>query len=62
MQLLNLGWLASAFLITGLIFTKFHADKLEPFVLSSFSTITHSIWSMILFWIVIASLSNHSGK
>lgn len=56
------GWIACAFLIAAVgfskVFIRFSNNWTQPIL----STINHSVWSMILVWMILASVSEHRGK
>lgn len=57
-----LGWIACLFLFTAILFSKTVIKFSNQWVEATLSVATHTIWSMILFWIILASISLHRGK
>lgn len=58
-----LGWIASFLIIFGFIFGfQMILRQVNPILKATIVTITHTIWSMILFWIILTSISQYGGK
>lgn len=55
------GWIACSFLLVALVFSKAFVPLSSHWMEALLSTINHTIWSMILVWIIVASLSKHRG-
>lgn len=56
------GWIASGLLLIAIIFNGYFLANANPWILASISSITHTIWSMILFWVILASISQNRGN
>lgn len=56
------GWMACSFLLVALIFSKAFVPLSSHWMDAILGTINHTIWSMILVWILVASQSKHRGK
>lgn len=60
------GWIASILLLIGYIFSEnYYITEQEinnSWFIAIVSTMSHTIWSMILIWIILASVSNHKGN
>lgn len=57
-----LGWIACLFLVIALIFSKTFIQLPSTSTNALFSMLMHIIWSAIVLWIIIASISKHRGK
>lgn len=57
------GWIACVLILAGFGY-GFHTVefRVNPWVRAIISTLGHTIWSMVLFWIVLASISQYGGK
>lgn len=55
------GWIACLSLLAGIILKEFFIGKINEWFRAGISSITHAVWSIILFWIVLASISQHRG-
>lgn len=56
------GWIACSFLLVALTFSKAFVPLSSHWMEAILSTINHTIWSIILVWIIVASLSKHRGR
>lgn len=57
--LFALGWISCLLLVVALIFSK---SLISLTTNAIFSTIIHMTWSIIILWIIIASISKHRGN
>lgn len=55
------GWLACVSLIVGFALKQLFVLKLSAWIRAGLASTTHIVWSTILFWIVLASVSQHGG-
>lgn len=53
------GWIACGFLIIALILSKLSGTSSSSS--ATFSTMTYAMWSLIVLWLIIASISKHRG-
>lgn len=53
------GWISCLLLVVALIFSKSFISLTTNAI---FSTIIHMTWSIIILWIIIASISKHRGN
>lgn len=56
------GWIASVLLVCGISFRNIFLVKSNLWIEASLSSATHTIWPMILFWIILSSISQYQGK
>lgn len=59
---MSTGWIATVLLMCGITFRSLFLLKSNLWIESSLSSITHTVWPMILFWIILTSISQHQGK
>lgn len=58
----HLGWLACVCLLVGFALKQLFVGKLSQWLRAGLAATTHTVWSMILFWVVLASVSQHGGR
>ncbi len=58
----SLGWIATILLLCGISFRNLFLMKSNLWMEASLSSISHTVWPMILFWIILSSVSQHQGN
>lgn len=53
-----IGWISCLLLVVALIFSK---SLISITTNAMFSTIIHMTWSVIILWVIVASISKHRG-
>lgn len=53
------GWIACSFLMIALVLSKLSGTSSSSSV--TFSTMSYAMWSLIVLWLIIASISKHRG-
>lgn len=59
---LLLGWIASALLLIAILFNGHFLSNANPWIVASVSSIKHTLWAMVLCWIILASISQNRGN
>lgn len=55
------GWIACCISSVVLIFSKSLFEMPSTSMQSMFALLVHTIWAVVILWIIIASISKHSG-
>lgn len=58
---LTCGWIACLFLFAAILFSKTVIEFSNRWMNATMSVAHHTIWSMILFWIILASITQYRG-
>lgn len=57
------GWITCLILAALMLFGPYYVkDSSNPWLKSSFATMSHTLWSIVLMWICFASVSGIGGS
>lgn len=59
---LTCGWIACLFLLAAILLRKTVVEFSNHWINATLSVANHTIWSMILFWIILASITQYRGN